>query len=117
MDETDDIIQTHESPPKIPKSFQFKKVFPLVATTAGKEVVESVDVMMESTVLVPNKSPSSTASITNEKIIENEINLLNNNNTEKQDKPTQTKKGMDMFISKVSFCIVMYCIVSYCTSF
>ena len=110
MDEINNKIQKHESPPRIPNSFQFKKVFPLplVGTTVEKEIVKTVDVIVESTVLVPNKSPStsSSASITNETITENEIGSLKNNNTEKQDKPILIKKGMDMFISKVSACIV-----------
>lgn len=100
---------------KIPDSFKFKNT-PVVVKCAVEKEVEAV---VKSTVLVPNNSipsiPSFSPNVT-EKVSESEVGLLNKDEVENQEKENQTKRGMDMFISKVMYYTVfpvMSCIL-YC---
>jgi hypothetical protein len=100
MEETENKTQKQENVSKIPDSFKFKNTPVVVKGAVEKDVVAVV----ESAVLVPNNSissiPSSSPNL-KEKVSENEIGLLDNDGVEIQGKENQTKRGMDMFISKV----------------
>jgi hypothetical protein len=97
MEETENKTQKQENVSKIPDSFKFKNTPVVVKGTVEKEV----EAVVESAVLVPNNSIPSSSPNLKEKVSESEIGLLNDNGVENQEKENQTKKGMDLFISKV----------------
>ena len=97
MEETENRTQKQENVSKIPDSFKFKNISVVVKGTVEKEV----EAVVESTALVPNNSIHSSSPNLKEKVSESEPGFLSNNGVENQEKENQTKRGMDLFISKV----------------
>jgi hypothetical protein len=103
--------------PEIPDSFKFKNTPVVVKGAVEKEVEAGV----KSTVQVPNNSIPSSSPNLKEKVSESEIGLLSDSGVENQEKENQTKRGMDMLISKVMHStlflvmfFILYCFVVQC---